>query len=349
VDGPSPGTRAPTGIVGARVAVTGAQGLLGRHATGALLQAGADAVLGLGRSARLDDRYTHDLEWLGSRTAAPLPETLRWAAADPRYDYVALDLRNVDSVADVAQTFRPDIVIHAAAALRDASWDDLLASNIGATLGLVQGLAAAGRPSRLVLVSSGLVYGAGRGRVPFAEDGPTEPLDPYGATKRASEDIGRIASVETGLRAVVARVFNLVGPGLQDRHLPAVLAARINAIARRLAPPELHLGPLQSTRDFIDVRDAAAALLLLAEVPEPPPVVNVASGTETPVRSVLDLLLELAGTPDVRAHFAEGRGDDVPRSFADVRPLTSLGFSLKHELRDTLGEMLTYFDAFPGR
>jgi nucleoside-diphosphate-sugar epimerase len=345
---PSLGSGVKGAIVGARVAVTGAQGLLGRYVAGTLLDAGADAVLGLGRSARFDDRYTHDLDWLGARIAAPLPETLRRTVADPRYDYVALDLRNVDAVTDVARTFRPDVVIHTAAALRDAPWSELLASNIDATLGVVRGFAAARRPPRVVLTSSGLVYGAGRGMVPFVEDGPTEPLDPYGATKRASEDVARIASVDTGLRVVVARVFNLVGPGLQDRHLPALLAARLNAIARRLAPPELHLGPLLPTRDFIDVRDAAAALLLLAEAPELPPVVNVASGIETPVRSVLDLLLELSGAPDVQVNCTEGRRVDVPRSFADVRNLASLGFSLKHELRGTLGEMLAYFDAFPG-
>jgi GDP-4-dehydro-6-deoxy-D-mannose reductase len=337
------------GVVGARVAVTGAQGLLGRQVTAALLDAGAEAVLGLGRSPRRDDRYTHHLDWLGNRLAAPLPETLQRSAADPRYDYAALDIQDVDAVADVARSFRPDVVIHAAAALRDAPWNELLASNVEAMHGLVHGLAAApGRP-RLVLASSVSVYGTARGIVPFAEDGPTEPLDLYGATKRAGEDIARIRAADTRLQLVVARVFNLLGPGLQDQHLPASLAARVSAIARGLAPPELQLGPLRVTRDFVDVRDAAAALLLLAGTPEPPPIVNVASGIETPVRWVLDLLLELAGTPDVRVHWTNGRRADVSRSFADVRRLASLGFSAEHDLRGTLGEMLAYFDAFPGR
>jgi dTDP-6-deoxy-L-talose 4-dehydrogenase [NAD(P)+] len=109
------------------------------------------------------------------------------------------------------------------------------------------------------------------------------------------------------------------------------------------------LGPLHATRDFIDVRDAAAALLVLAAAPDPPPVVNVASGIETPARAVLDLLLELAGAPDVRVRWSAGRRVDVPRAVADVRRLTSLGFRTEHTLRATLAEMLAYFDAFPGR
>jgi NDP-hexose 4-ketoreductase len=306
-------------------------------------------VLGLGRSSRHDDRYTHDLAWLGNRHPAPLPQAQRRAAHDPRYAYVALDLRDAAAVAEAARSFRPDVVVHTAAALRDARWEDLIASNLQATLGLVQGFGAARELPRLIVVSSGSVYGSGGAMVPFAEDGPVEPLDRYGATKRAGEDIARIAAAEVGLPLVVARVFNLVGPGLQDLHLPGSLAASIAAMARGLAPAELTLGPLGATRDFVDVRDVAAALLLLAEASQPPPVVNLASGVETPAQLVLDLLLELAGGPDVQVHWTEGRRVEIPRAFADVRRLASLGFSPEHDLRGTLGEMLAYFDDFPGR
>jgi nucleoside-diphosphate-sugar epimerase len=315
----------------------------------AFLDADAAAVVGVGRSPRDDACYTHDLEWLGRRVPAPVPEPLARAARDPRYGYVALDVRDAGAVADLARDVAPDAVVHAAAALRDAPWEDLLQSNVVATLGLVRGLAAApGRP-RVVIVSSGSVYGAGRGVLPLAEDGPVEPYDPYGATKRAAEDVARVAAADAGLPLVVARVFNLVGPGLQERHLPGMLAARISAIARGLAPPKLELGPLSATRDFVDVRDAATAIVLIASAPAPPPMVNVASGAETPAQRVLDLLLELAGSPAVAIRSRAGRRTDAPRLVADVRRLTALGFVPRHDLRETLADMLVYFDAFAAR
>jgi nucleoside-diphosphate-sugar epimerase len=126
-----------------------------------------------------------------------------------------------------------------------------------------------------------------------------------------------------------------------------LLAGRLNAIARGLAPAELRLGPLSATRDFVDVRDAARAVVLLATASKAAPVVNVGSGRETPVRVVLDLLLELAGMPQVRVSCAQGRRTDVPRSCADVRRLAGLGFVARHELPSTLREMLRYFDSFP--
>ncbi|MFL6050147.1 MAG: NAD-dependent epimerase/dehydratase family protein, partial [Gaiellales bacterium] len=180
-----------------RLAVTGAQGLLGRQLVSTALDQGAEAVLGLGRSPRNDDRFTHDLEWLGRRVPAPLPAALRRAAVDDRYVYARADLCDVEAVSAVARRFRPDAVIHAAAALRDDDWDRLVASNMNALFGLVRGFASQ-RPARLVLTSTGSVYGAARGLVPFAEDGPTEPIEPYGATKRAGEDIARILAAETG-------------------------------------------------------------------------------------------------------------------------------------------------------
>jgi GDP-4-dehydro-6-deoxy-D-mannose reductase len=334
------------GGVHGRVLVTGAQGLLGRRVVAALLADGADAVLGVGRSPRRDDVYTHDLAWLGERLPAPVPDGARIDASERRYAYRALDAADATAVAATARDFEPDAVIHTAAALRDSSFAALVQSNVVATAGLIEGLAAAGRP-RLVLTSSGSVYGAGGEQVPFREDGPAEPLDLYGASKRASEDIARILAAQHGLRLVQARVFNLVGPGLQDRHLPAVLAARVAAIARGLAEPVLELGPLTSTRDFIDVEDAARALVGLSRDVEVPPVVNVASGCETEVRSVLDLLLRVAGRDDVEVRTGAGRRTDVARAYADVSRLQALGWHRSRELADTLSAMLGYFMTFP--
>jgi nucleoside-diphosphate-sugar epimerase len=329
-----------------RVVVTGAQGLLGRHLTAALLDAGAEAVLGLGRSPRADDRYTHDLEWLGGRVPAPLPNGLRPSAVDRRYAYERVDLRDEATAAEIAGRFRPDAVLHAASALRDDSWDDLIASNLHGTAGLMRGFGAAPGPPRMVLASTGSIYGAALGAVPFAEDGPAEPIELYGASKRAAEDIARILASESGARLAIGRIFNLIGPGLQDRHLPGRLASRVAAIARGLAPPELALGPLDATRDFVDVNDAARAMIALATAHDPPPIANVASGVETPAQRILDVLLELAGGPPVQLTRLEGRRADIPRAVADVGRLRALGVVCDRPLEATLAEMLAYFDAF---
>jgi GDP-4-dehydro-6-deoxy-D-mannose reductase len=316
-----------------RVLITGAQGFLGRSLTAALLATDCPAILGVGRSARSDDVLTHTLDWAGRPVPAPVPEGLR--PTDDRYDYRPLDVRDPAAVARVVADFRPDVAIHAAASLRGEGLDSLLEANVRSAYGLLTGYA-----KRVVLVSSGSVYGAGGGVVPLREDGITEPVELYGVTKLTAEHLGRVLSADL----VVGRVFNLVGPGLHDRHLPAYLAGRLAAVRRGLAPPEIPLAPVETTRDFIDVGDAARALVLLADAPAG--VYNVASGVETPVQSVVDQLLAVA---DVEVTFTPkpARPADIRRAYADVSRLAALGFRPTSPLQDTLANMLGYFSGWP--
>ncbi len=317
-----------------RVLVTGGQGLLGRSLVSALLADGCEAVLGVGRSPRTDDTFTHTLRWLGRDHPAPLPPPLR--VDDPRYAYQQLDVRDAAAVRETVGRFRPDVVIHAAASLRGEGLDALLESNIRATYGLVSGCGG-----RVVIVSSGSVYGSGAERLPLREDGVTQPVELYGISKRTAEDIANAL----GSDVVVARVFNLVGAGLQDRHLPAYVAGQVAAIARGLAPPVISLGRLDTTRDYVDVTDAARAIVTLTTAPAG--TYNVASGIETPVQSVVDQLLAGAGRP-VRVEPVPTRSADISRVVADVSRLAALGFRPSTPLSGTLADMLSYFGDFPG-
>jgi nucleoside-diphosphate-sugar epimerase len=316
-----------------RVLITGAQGFLGRSLVSAVLAAEGEAVLGVGRSPRRDDVLTHTLEWCGRQVEAPVPQRLR--PQDPRYDYVQLDVRDAAAVTATVERFHPDVVVHAAASLRGEGLDSLLESNVRSAYGLLSGF-----HGRVVLVSSGSVYGAGGGVLPIREDGVAQPIELYGVTKRTAEDIGRVLCPDL----VVARVFNLVGPGLHDRHLPAYLAARLAAIGRGLLPPEIALAPLDTTRDFVDVGDAARALVTLLDAP--PGTYNVASGVETPVQSVVDQLIAIAGV-EVTFTAKPARPADIPRAYADVSRLSRLGFRATTPLSETLTHMLGYFSGWP--
>lgn len=194
-----------------------------------------------------------------------------------------------------------------------------------------------------MLVSSGSVYGAGDGAPPFAETACCRPMDLYGVTKRAAEDLARVLGAEHGLPVTVARVFNLVGPALQERHLPAGLPSQVAAIVAGKSPAVLAVGALTTTRDFINVRDAAEECLILADT-APPGVYNVGSGRETPVRRLLDLMLERSGLADrvTVTQTPSARVVDLPRSCADVRRLDRLGARSSRDPGSTLAEMVDY-------
>jgi nucleoside-diphosphate-sugar epimerase len=310
-----------------------------------LARDGSVQVLGVGRSKRLDGHYTHTLRWLGADVLAPLPPALFSDGVDPRYEYRRLDLRSPEDVASALDEFRPDVIIHAAAALRDEPWSALAASNIDAAMALVLGNATSANPARIVTISSGSVYGAtSHDALPLRESSACYPLDLYAASKKAAEDVARILAGQHDVWLANARVFNLLGPGLQDRHLTGSLAAQLSAISLGMAEPRIRVGPLGSTRDFVDVRDAASAVVTVAEKGAAGTSYNVASGTETSTQLIFDLLVaasQLVGSIELERQ--PGRHGDLDRSYADISGLLNLGHAPVVALEQSLTDMLSYY------
>ena len=329
-----------------RVMVTGAQGFIGRYLVADWLAADDDVeIVGVGRSARVDDRFTHDVTWGAETVAAPLPPELAAVAHDPRYQYAAVDLLDTPALTRLVEHARPDVVVHLAAALRDEPPERLVRTNVGAVVSLLEAVVGAPVPApRIVLGSSGSVYGAVPGRaLPLTEDMECAPLDPYSVSKRAAEDMSRILAERHGLDVAWARIFNPVGPGQDERHLCGWLGRQVAAIRAGLIEPEVAVGPLHTTRDYIDVRDTASALRVLA-TSDRGGVVNVASGDETSGEEVLAALLATVGEQEVRRQELAGRPSDMERHFADVSVLRELGWTPAYPLVTSLAEVVDYYE-----
>jgi nucleoside-diphosphate-sugar epimerase len=291
--------------------ITGAQGLIGRHLAAQILAADPAAlVLGIGRSRRSDRSFMLD-------------------AGRHRYESVALG--DTDALRRCVAEFRPDRVFHLASALHSAPRRELEATNVDGTASLVRALEGTG--ARLVLASSASVYGQPQ-RLPIDETHPCEPVNDYGSTKLAAEQL----ALRHGGDVVIARIFNVVGPGQNEDHVCGRLAAQL-ARSGAGKPAALAVGPLGPTRDFIDVRDAAAALRLAADRAAPAAAINVASGVEISIRDLLSMLVRVA---NVEVEVVE-RGEVAPgvaRCIADVTRLRQLGFAPRYLLEQSLRDLL---------
>jgi nucleoside-diphosphate-sugar epimerase len=148
-----------------------------------------------------------------------VPRALRRWLGIQRYGYQSVSLDDAGSLRPVILVFRPDCVFHLASALHSAPERELAATNIAGTASLLRALEGTG--TRLVLGSSASVYGS-PGRLPIDEAHPCAPVNAYGTTKLAAEQL----AARHGAGVVIARVFNVVGPGQSEDHVCGRLASR---------------------------------------------------------------------------------------------------------------------------
>jgi len=234
----------------------------------------------------------------------------------------AFELTDLASVRAVVDRVRPEIVFHLAAhaSVADAARAPLetYAANVTGTAHVIEAIRTSDTPARLLFVSSAEVYGArSPAEMPLRETALPAPATIYAASKLAAEAIV-LASVHTyGLRAIVVRPFNLIGPGQSDRFAVGAFAHRLARIAAG-GPPLFPVGNLTAQRDFLDVRDAVRAFADLAERGTDGETYNLCSGVPKGVAELLRQLVFAARIGvEIREDPALMRPVDMPIAYGD--------------------------------
>ncbi|TAM57966.1 SDR family oxidoreductase [bacterium] len=257
-----------------RALITGAGGFVGRYLALELLERGA-AVIATGDHDAPAWCAEHALTWstLDVRDGQALERVLTQAAPDAVFHLAA-------------QSFVPESLEHPR---------ETFDANVLGTLALFQALRKLrerGLDPVVLVTSSAEVYGAiPEYDGPLEETRPTNPRNPYAASKVAQEAIAQAAFHSWGVRSVIARAFNHTGPGQSRRFVVPSFAYRIAQIVAG-GDPTLWVGNIESQRDFTDVRDVVRAYALLAEHGAAGQTYNVCSGYAYPVKDLLrDLIL----------------------------------------------------------
>ena len=310
-----------------RILITGGNGYVGRQLTTLLQAEHALCVV---------DRLRYG-DW---RFPAPVRQWVRLEA---------IDIRDAAAVAGVLQDFAPEVVIHLAAVhyIPECEADPALAvsTNVDGTLNL---LLACPRGARFVFASSGAVYGPED--KPHAEDrSALSPSDIYGLTKLHGEHYLRQLAAARDLQAIIVRLFNVIGPGETNPHLLPEIVAQLKA-----GRDTIELGNLESRRDYIGVRDAAAgfrAVALGGAVRRGEAcVVNLGTSRAYSVLEVVEKLRRISGR-DFGIRQAGGRVRKVDRPFlaADNSRIGHLfGWSPDYSIDDTLAELWSQPDLAEG-
>ena len=243
----------------------------------------------------------------------------------------------------------PDVIYHLAGQANvGRSWGDsseTFTVNALGTLHVMEAAASLPKLPRVILVSSGEVYGTiTPADCPVSESRYPAPLNPYGASKFAAEIVALQTWRARGLPVIITRPFNHIGPGQTDGFLVSAVAKRI-AEAERDCLDTVQVGNLSAVRDFSNVRDIVRAYRALAVSGVPGRTYNVGSGVGTPIAEVVDKLLALSTrslTHTLDPNLA--RPSDTPVLVADVQLLMAdTGWSPRFGTDEALSQTLDWW------
>jgi UDP-glucose 4-epimerase len=211
--------------------------------------------------------------------------------------------------------------------------------NTNGTLVVLEEAALAG-VKKMVLSSSAAIYGSNP-VTPKLETMVPEPKSPYAVTKLDGEFYCRMFADEGRLQTACLRYFNVFGPRQDPRSQYAAAVPIFIDRAARNEPIIIH-GDGEQTRDFIYVKDIAAANDFFATRSAATGVFNVAYGQHISIKELAATICRLTGSRSEIRHSANRPGD-VRHSLASVDKLRAAGFVPTASFQSGLQTTINYF------
>lgn len=250
-------------------------------------------------------------------------------------EWHAVDLMSRDAVANLLEQIRPTHLLHLAwytahglfySSAENLTW-------VEASLHLLRRFADSGG-RRVVAAGTCTEYGPSAG--PCREhETPLAPATLYGTCKHGLHLVTAAFARQAGFDLAWGRLFFLYGPGEKPGRLVPSTICSLVAGQRVVCRHGNHV------RDFLHVRDAAAAMVELLDGDVTGPV-NIASGQKVMNGQLVSMIARRLGREDlVEIRQAPSDCGDPPSIVADVQRLTqevgfSPGISLEAGLQETI-------------
>jgi nucleoside-diphosphate-sugar epimerase len=237
-------------------------------------------------------------------------------------------------VDELFSRFRPDYVIHSAAAYKDPTdWREDTATNVVGAINVAHAAARHG-VRRIINFQTALCYG--RPEVtPIPVNHRLAPITSYGISKTAGEQyllLGRVPSVSL-------RLANVAGPRLAIGPIPTFY--------KRLKRGQKCFCS-DTIRDFLDMSDFLAVADLMLKETAPTGVFNVSSGEGKSIKDIFDEVVAYLGiTLAEPVPIVPPGADDVPCVVLDPRDTEAkTGWRTRVGFRETIRRQLQWYDRY---
>ena len=299
-----------------KVLVTGGAGYIGSHTCVELLKVGHEVFV----IDNLSNGHEAALERVRLITNCEL-------------QFMNADIRDSNALDKIFNTFKPDSVIHFAGlkAVGESVVDPVkyYDVNVGGSISLLSAMSKA-ECNTIIFSSSATVYGEPQ-YLPYDEEHPTNPVNPYGRTKLIIENIiNDWTKVDKERKGIILRYFNPVGAhesgqiGEDPIGIPNNLMPYIAQVAdgRReylnIFGNDYDTSDGTGARDYIHVVDLALAHVssLNRNKFDRFEVLNIGAGKSTTVLELVSKFEEISGVP-IKFKYLPRREGDLAAIYAD--------------------------------
>jgi UDP-glucuronate 4-epimerase len=309
------------------VMVTGGAGFIGSHVVERLLSEGWEVVC----VDNFDDFYSPKMK----------RRNISHIVGRDGFYLVEADIRDIASMTEVFERYRPKRVIHLAALAgvvpslqRPLDYNSV---NITGTWVLLE-LSCKFGVEQFIFGSSSSVYGASS-KAPFREDDPAvEPISPYGATKRMGEILCYTYHHIYGIPITSLRFFTVYGP----RQRPDLA---IHKFARRimLAQPVPIYGDGSSLRDYTYIEDIVDGVMASLKNMFEFEIINLGCARPVVLMDVVRLLEECLKRK-AKIEFHPMPPCDPPLTHADISKAQKLiGYQPKVQIEEGIRMFVDWF------
>ncbi len=268
---------------------------------------------------------------------------------DKQTEVIALDLTDAESVTAMIKKYQPQEVYHLASIAHVArGFEDpaeVLQNNFQVTLNLLEAIRLRAPQTRVLLVSSADLYDHTDQR-PIDENRLIKPLNPYAVSKATQDLMGQAYAASFGLKVVIVRPFNHIGPRQRLGFVVADFAHAVALAEVDAKQREIKVGNLESSRDFTSVRDMVRAYALLMERGAAGEIYNAGSERQIKIADLLEMIIDQARVEvKVSVDKKKFRPVDHPIIACNAGKLKSLGWQAEIDLSTTIGDILDYWRA----
>lgn len=267
-----------------------------------------------------------------------------------------VDLTKLPECENLFRVAKPNVVIHMAAKCGGIGANrmkpgEFFYENMAMGINVIECCRKYG-VQKLVLLSTVCAYPKYT-EAPFREetmwDGyPEETNAPYGIAKKAAMVMGNAYRQQYGMSVITLVPVNLYGDGdsldIQRNHvIPALVKKFVDA--RDSSAPSVEVwGTGKASREFLNVDDAARAVVLATEKYDGADPVNIGTGKEITIKNLVGLVKKLTGY-EGEVVWDTSKPDGQPRRCLDTSKAKELfEFEAEIPLEDGLRKVIKWYE-----